>query len=55
MSLREAAKRRRGNLKVAVAKNKQQAVYLDRHAALWLAMTAICLYNLVFSIISWDF
>ncbi|MFP3018111.1 MAG: hypothetical protein ACEY3E_04310 [Candidatus Tisiphia sp.] len=36
-------------------KIKQQAVYLDRHATLWLAMTTIYFYNLVFPIISWDF
>ncbi|MFP3034973.1 MAG: hypothetical protein ACEY3C_05620 [Candidatus Tisiphia sp.] len=36
-------------------KIKQQAVYLDRHATLWLAMTTIYFYNLVFFIISWDF
>ncbi|WP_342267882.1 palindromic element RPE1 domain-containing protein [Candidatus Tisiphia endosymbiont of Empis tessellata] len=32
-----------------MAKNKQQAVYLDCHATLWLAMTIICFYNRPFS------
>ncbi|MFP3034904.1 MAG: hypothetical protein ACEY3C_05270 [Candidatus Tisiphia sp.] len=36
-------------------KIKQQAVYLDRHATLWLAMTTIYFYNLAFSIISCEF
>ncbi|WP_425362513.1 hypothetical protein [Candidatus Tisiphia endosymbiont of Hybos culiciformis] len=41
--------------KIATAKIKQQAVYLDRHATSWLAMTVIRFYNLVFYIISCDF
>ncbi|WP_425363550.1 hypothetical protein [Candidatus Tisiphia endosymbiont of Hybos culiciformis] len=38
----------RGNPKIAAVKIKQQAVYLDRHATSWLAMTTACFCNLAF-------